>query len=122
MSTLYSVREGQDALDNNKDGWVAAVRKKHNLSEAPPNEDALLNQSLAGTEYHGVAGASIDCQRAVLKLLQDGVIVRARIVTSQRYHCLLLTAGGDDLVAIKSGFSSGYGGVGPACFSAVLQL
>lgn len=27
-----------------------------------------------------------------------------------------------DIVAIKSGFTSGYGGVGPACFSAVLQL
>jgi hypothetical protein len=78
---------------------------------------------LAGIEYHGVAGSSEDCQQAVVRLLQCGVsLVRARIVTFGKIHCLLLTNEIGDLIAVKSGFSSGYGGTGPACFSVVLQL
>jgi hypothetical protein len=78
---------------------------------------------LAGLEYHGVAGSSVDCQQAVLRLLQCRVaITGARIITSSNNHCLLLTTDIGDEVAIKSGFSSGYGGTGPACFSVVLQL
>jgi hypothetical protein len=78
---------------------------------------------LAGIEYYGVAGSSIDCQLAVVRLLQGGVpLERARILTAGNTHCLILTLEVGDLIAVKSGFSSGYGGTGPACFSIALQL
>lgn len=80
-------------------------------------------KQLAGLEYHGVAGSSLDCQQAVLRLIQCQVsITTARIITSASNHSLLLTTDIGDEIAIKAGFSSGYGGTGPATFSVVLQL
>jgi hypothetical protein len=77
----------------------------------------------AGIEYHGIAGSSLDCQNAVMSLLQFGErISRVRIISHDNNHCLLLTKEIGDLVAVKSGFSSGYGGTGPTCFSYVLQI
>jgi hypothetical protein len=82
-----------------------------------------LSDELAGIEYCGVPGASHDCQSAVLRLLQFGDdITRARIVSCSGRHCLLLTFAYGDLLAIKSGFTSGYRGEGPRRFSLVLQL
>lgn len=81
------------------------------------------DRSLAGLEYHGIAGSSQDCQQAVMRLLQCGTpIVRARIISSATTHCLLLTNAIGDQIAVKSGFASGYGGTGPRCFSVTLQL
>jgi len=78
---------------------------------------------LAGIEYHGIAGASHGCQDAVERLLQFGdKISRVRIISYENHHCLLLTKENGDVIAIKSGFASGYGGTGPSCFSYVLQL
>ena len=58
-----------------------------------------------------------------MRLLQYGSsIARARIISSGNTHCLLLTSAIGDLIAVKSGFSSGYSGKGPKCFSATLQL
>ncbi len=74
-------------------------------------------------EYAGVPGASKECQDAVIRLIQFGDrITRARILTYEREHCLLLTINVGDLVAVKSGFASGYGGEGPRRFSYVLQI
>jgi hypothetical protein len=76
----------------------------------------------------GEAGSSQDCMEAVMKLVQFGdPITRARILTCPREesvtdHALLLTLGEYDLVAIKSGFASGYLGQGSHTFSYVLQL
>ena len=76
-----------------------------------------------GIEYHGVAGASQDCQNAVMRLLQFGeAIARARILSCSSGHAFLLTSDLGDVKAIKSGFSSGYGGAGPTAFSYILQL
>jgi Protein of unknown function (Hypoth_ymh) len=76
-----------------------------------------------GIEYHGVAGSSQDCQNAVMRLLQFGdIIARARILSCASEHAFLLTSDLGDVKAIKSGFSSGYGGAGPTAFSYVLQL
>lgn len=81
------------------------------------------DQEPAGIQYHGVAGSSADCREAVERLLQTGVpLTRARIVTHGRRHALILTTDIGDPIAIKSGFSSGYGGEGPTAFSFVLQL
>lgn len=58
-----------------------------------------------------------------MRLLQFGdSITRVRIITCSNTHCLLLTYGVGDLIAIKSGFSSGYGGEGPRRFSYALQF
>jgi hypothetical protein len=81
------------------------------------------DSDLAGIEYCGIAGGSHDCQAAVERLIQFGdQISKARILTYERDHCLLLTTHIGDLIAIKSGFSSGYGGEGPRRFSYVLRL
>jgi hypothetical protein len=77
----------------------------------------------AGIEYVGLPGVSKDCQDAVMRLLQYGDrVTRAQILSSSGAHCLLLSINVGDLVAVKSGFSSGYSGEGPYTFSVVLQL
>ncbi len=78
---------------------------------------------LAGIEYVGIGGSSNDCQDSVLRMLQYGDrISRVRILTCDHDHCLILTVNLGDLVAVKSGFGSGYGGTGPNTFSYSLQL
>lgn len=60
---------------------------------------------------------------AVMRLLQFGdKLVKARIVTFDNKHCLLLTNSIGDKIAIKSGFATGYGGEGPRRFSYTLHL
>jgi hypothetical protein len=89
-------------------------------SKKPPQ---IRLSDLAGIEYGGVSGGSQDCENAVLRILQfRDEIQRARILSHANSHCLLLTTYIGDLIAIKSGFSSGYGGEGPRRFSCVLQL
>jgi len=78
---------------------------------------------LAGIEYHGITGASLPCEAAVVRLLQCGVsIPKVRILTSENFHALLLETDVGDVIAIKSGFASGYGGTGPNALSTALQL
>ncbi len=78
---------------------------------------------LAGIEYSGLPEISQECQDAVMRLLQYGDrITRARILSCSNTHCLLLTVNAGDLVAVKSGFGSGYRGEGAHTFSYVLQL
>lgn len=95
-------------------------------STAEPTVNAAPTSALddsAMIEYAGVTGASKECQDAVIRLIQFGDrIIRARILTCEREHCLLLTVNVGDLVAVKSGFASGYGGEGPRRFSYVLQI
>ena len=81
------------------------------------------SNTLAGIEYYGLPGISAECQDAVLKLLQYGdQITRVRILSCSGKHCLLMTVNVGDLIAVKSGFGSGYVGEGPHAFSCVLQL
>lgn len=84
-------------------------------------------KEFAGIEYAGIGGASIECQEAVMRLLQCRVdIESARILshadghTSE--HALLIKTRIGEIIAIKSGFTSGYAGTGPSCFSATLRL
>jgi hypothetical protein len=77
----------------------------------------------AGIQYSGLAGISNACQDAVLRLLQYGDrVTHARILSCSTTHCLLLTVNVGDLIAVKSGFASGYRGEGSRTFSYVLQL
>jgi hypothetical protein len=86
-------------------------------------KDLLPSDRPAGIQYVGVAGVSKDCQDAVLRFIQFGTrITHARILSTGRDHCLLLTLETGDRVAVKSGFATGYGGEGPRRFSYVLQI
>jgi hypothetical protein len=84
--------------------------------------------SLAGIEYVGLPGISKECQDAVLRLLQYGdPITQVKILSSSVHsgsmdHCLLLALHVGDLVAVKSGFRSGYLGEGSRTFSYVLRV
>jgi hypothetical protein len=81
------------------------------------------HESLAAIEYHGLSGATQECMEAVMRLIQfNDQITKARILTWSNEHCLLLSINVGDLVAIKSGFASGYIGKGSSGFSYVLQL
>ena len=78
---------------------------------------------LAGIQYVGLSGISKDCKDAVMRLLQyRDEITLARILSCSNQHCLLLTVNPGDLIAVKSGFGSGYQGEGAHAFSYVLQL
>lgn len=86
-------------------------------------------KSPAQIQYAGLAGVTAECKDAVMRLLQyRDEIMRVRILSSpprergSRHHGLLVTINSGELVAIKSGFSSGYGGEGPRGFSFILQL
>lgn len=84
-----------------------------------PDKDEML----AGIQYAGEPGVSKECQDAVMRLLQFGDrITQARILTCSGGHCFLLTVNAGDLVAVKSGFGSGYRGEGAHAFSYVLEL
>jgi len=86
-------------------------------------EEAESPDRPAGIEYHGIAGASDDCEGAVLRLLTSGGnLARALILTSGRDHAFLLFNTVGDSIAIKSGFASGYGGAGPTALSRVVEF
>lgn len=78
---------------------------------------------LAAIEYHGSAGISRHCKQAVVRLIHfSDKIEKATILSSSGTHCLLLNTEFDILIAIKSGFGSGYAGEGSAAFATVLKL
>ena len=84
---------------------------------------SALNRESAEIEYHGIRGDSLACRDAVFRLVQYGTrITDARILTSGQSHSLLLSINSGDMVAIQSGFASGYGGLGPTTFSEVLGV
>lgn len=79
--------------------------------------------ALAGIEYAGSPGITAYCINAVLRYIQFGDdITSAKILTRDGSHCLLLNTNFDSLVAIKSGFGSGYTGEGSRGFSYILSL
>lgn len=83
----------------------------------------INHNSFAGIQYVGLAGVSQECKKAIVRYLQFGdKIQSAKLLTCGGAHCFLLIVDYDELVAIKSGFSSGYVGEGPAALSTALQL
>lgn len=77
----------------------------------------------AGIEYSGIAGCTSDCIKAVVRRLHHGdCIVQVLLLSCKGSHCLLLKDDIGDLVAVKSGFSSGYAGEGPRGLGHVLNL
>ncbi len=83
----------------------------------------MTDEVAAQIEYYGIAGGSLDCEASVVRMvLADAVPTSCRILTVDRDHALLLTTSIGDLIAVKSGFASGYGGTGPNSLSLVLQM
>jgi len=83
--------------------------------------------SLAGIQYVGLAGITSSCKDAIIRMLQYGdQISEAKLLTNvgehSSTHCFILNVNCDELVAVKSGFSSGYSGEGPRGLSVVLEL
>ncbi|WGV99109.1 TIGR02391 family protein [Vibrio sp. YMD68] len=81
----------------------------------------------AGIEYRGMAGISCHCIDAVVEILHFGrTINEVKILTVEgehsNSHALLLNVDTDIVIAIKTGFASGYPGEGPNAFSSVLSL
>lgn len=92
------------------------------------NKKVELNK-LAAIEYHGADGVTQHCLDAIVRLIQFGDrIERAWLLSGEadqwncRHHAFILSINYGDLVAIKPGFSSGYGGEGPGGLSKALQL
>jgi len=81
---------------------------------------------LAGIQYMGDAGISAWCIEAIRGLFKAGIRVeRALLLTAEGEHAFLLNLGDEQCrrwVAIKAGFSSGYGGEGPRTLSEALAL
>ncbi|MEX1201420.1 MAG: TIGR02391 family protein [Methylophaga sp.] len=84
---------------------------------------------LAAIEYHGADGVTQHCLDAIVRLIQFGDrIEKAWLLSGEadqwncRHHAFILSINYGDLVAIKSGFASGYGGEGPGGLSKALQL
>ena len=87
------------------------------------NVSSVRIKDLASVQYVGLAGISASCHDAVKRLVQFGDrIERARLLTCQGQHALLLTLEPEELIVVKSGFSSGYGGEGPRTLAEVLRL
>ena len=78
---------------------------------------------LAGIEYAGSAGITAHCVNAIQRMIQFGdSITDVRILSFKGVHCFLLRVNYGNLVAIKSGFGSGYHGEGSRGFAYVLKL
>lgn len=74
-------------------------------------------------QYVGMEGITKECLDALRRLIQySDPITAARVVSCGHHHAMLLTVGEHDLVAIRSGFASGYLGEGSSGFSSALQL
>lgn len=85
------------------------------------NENPIFKY--AGIEYHGAAGSTRDCVRAIERLIMCGEkFQNAYLITHDNGHAFLLKTSIGDLIAIKSGFGSGYLGEGAHGFAYVLQL
>ena len=81
---------------------------------------------LASIQYHGLPGTTASCVRAVERLLlYDRCIEEERLLTCREgndgRHVLLLRSD-DELVAIRTGFTSGYRGEGPGGLARTLHL
>ncbi|MBN3006771.1 hypothetical protein JW897_23775 [Chromobacterium alkanivorans] len=79
--------------------------------------------NMAGVQYLGVAGGSSSCFDAIKRLVQYGDDIRhAILLTAEQRHSFLLVVNGDEEMAVKVGFSSGYRGEGPKTLADTLSL
>jgi len=84
-------------------------------------------KDLAEIEYHGSHGITSHCLDAVARLIHFGQrIYQTRLLSCVNdgfgTHALLLTMEYENLIVIKAGFASGYGGEGTRGLSTLLKL
>jgi len=73
--------------------------------------------------FVGNDGLTESCINAILRYLQFGDhILKALILTSEQDHALILYIEDDEIVAVRTGFTSGYPGEGPRGLAFVLSL
>ncbi len=83
----------------------------------------LTTNRPAGIQYWGEAGITQECVDAVQRLIQyDDHIMDVKILTAGSTHALLIKIHPHDLIAIKTGFKSGYVGEGPNKLSYIIEL
>jgi hypothetical protein len=71
----------------------------------------------------GCEGDTESCKQAVMEIIQYGHDIQSVIILSHLgAHGLLIEVEYGDLIVIRSGFTSGYGGRGPHSFSFILRL
>lgn len=74
-------------------------------------------------QFVGNKGVTASCINAVLRYLQFGDhISKTLILTSDQYHALILYIEDYEVVAVRTGFSSGYPGEGPRGLAYILSL
>jgi hypothetical protein len=74
-------------------------------------------------QYVGTAGVSAHCLNAIRRLIQFGdLIPSALLLTCENRHAFLLTQASEGLIAVRSGFASGYSGEGPRSLSEAISL
>lgn len=88
----------------------------------------MNKNQLASIQYVGRKGITQSCINAIMRFIHFGdTIQKAKLLScidkgGVGRHCFLLTVNGTEDVIIKSGFSSGYKGAGPAGLSAMLAI
>ncbi|MEX0844659.1 MAG: TIGR02391 family protein [Balneolaceae bacterium] len=77
----------------------------------------------AGIQYLGLSASTRTCKDAIICLIQSNKLIeKARLLTSSNRHCFLLMLEQGEKIAIKPGFTSGYGGEGPSALSYIITL
>ena len=87
----------------------------------------LGDKKFVEVQYIGVSGRTNPCKRAIINFVHSGMpINEVKILTdnsgSSNKHAFLIISDCDNLIAVKSGFTSGYNGGGPRGYSYVLAL
>jgi hypothetical protein len=77
----------------------------------------------ARVQYHGSIDTTQSCLDAVVRLCASGVTFNyVYLLTCEGRHAFLLDIGDPEPIAIRSGFTSGYSGEGPAGLAIALHL
>lgn len=80
-------------------------------------------KEFSGIEYLGGDGLTDECLEALAGLLQlEEKVTNCRLLSFNGGHSFLLSVGMSRQIAIKSGFSSGYRGSGPAGLASALLM
>lgn len=83
----------------------------------------FTSHRLVGLAYHGSSDTTKSCIEAIARLIQAGEwITQAFLLTADGRHCFVLEVAEYELVVIKAGFTSGYGGEGPRGLALALCL
>lgn len=83
----------------------------------------LRSKELAGIQYLGLDGITQSCLSALAHLLSDEKnLMKAALLTAGHTHGFVIWTEFEEIIAIKAGFSSGYGGEGPHGLAVSLAL